>query len=417
MELTAPDPHREFDVAIVGAGHGGAQAAVALRQGGFAGGVGLISADPNLPYERPPLSKDYLAGEKAFERLLFRPAAFWSERSIDLLLGERVVSVDPAARRLVTAGGRKIGYGKLIWAAGGTTRRLSCAGQDLAGVHSLRSRADADALLAELPNVRRVAVVGGGYIGLEAAAVLVKAGKSVTVLEAQDRVLARVAAEPLSRFLEERHRQHGVAVRLGVQVDAIVGEQRVSGVRLRDGTIIPCEMVLVGIGIEPEIAVIAAAGATADNGLLVDDRCRTSLSDIYAIGDCALHPNRFSNVGPVRLESVQNASDQATVVAKSILGQDAVYQAMPWFWSNQYDLKLQTVGLAAGHDEVVVRGDPATGSFALIYLLDGRVIALDCVNSTRDFVQGRKLIDAGTRPDKRALASPDQRLADLAAAP
>ena len=415
--MTRSKPRESFDVAIVGGGHGGSQAAIALRQGGFEGTIGLISEDPNLPYERPPLSKEYLSGDKEFERLLFRPADFWSERSIDLLLNERVISLNAASRTLVTDADREVAYGKLVWAAGGTTRRLGCMGHDLAGVHSLRSRADADALLAELPHIRTAVIIGAGYIGLEAAAGLVKAGKSVIVLEAQDRVLARVSAEPLSRFLEDEHRRRGVDIRLGVQVDCILGDTAVSGVRLHDGSVVACEMVLVGIGILPAIDILASAGAEVGNGVVVDERCLTSLPDVYAIGDCALHPNRFSNVGPVRLESVQNASDQASVVAKSILGQDVTYQAMPWFWSNQYDLKLQTVGLAAGHDDVVVRGDPATRSFATIYLREGRVIALDCVNSTKDFVQGRKLIESRAKVDKRDLTSPERRLADLALGP
>ena len=404
---------RQFVVAIVGAGHGGANAAIALRQVGFKGPIRLISADPNLPYERPPLSKEYLLGEKDSERLLIRPASFWTERGIELLLGEQVKAVDAAAHRLTTTSANTIEYGQLIWAAGGETRRLSCSGHDLVGVHSLRSRSDADAFLAELAHVTTAVIVGAGYIGLEAAAALIKHGKSVIVLEDQDRVLARVAAEPLSRFVEAEHRHRGVEVRLGTQVDCIIGDERVTGVRLAGGEVIGCELVLVGIGIDPAIGPLREAGAEVGNGIVVDAQCRTSLPDVFAIGDCALHPSRFSSAGPVRLESVQNAADQASVVAKAIMGSDAVYDAMPWFWSNQYDLKLQTVGLAAGHDEVVVRGEPATRSFSVIYLRHGRVIALDCVNETKDYVQGRKLILSKTQVKAEDLASADNRLADM----
>lgn len=408
------DGFQHFDVTVIGAGHGGSQVAIALRQAGFAGSIGLISDDPNLPYERPPLSKEYLSGEKPFERLMFRPADFWNERSIKLFLGERVTAVDAQAKQVTTAKGAQISYGRLVWAAGGSTRRLTCSGHDFAGVHSLRSRADTDALLAEMPKVKTAVIIGAGYIGLEAAAALIKAGKSVIILEAQDRVLARVAAEPLSRFIEDEHRHRGVDIRLGVQVDRIVGDQRVGGVRLHDGTLIRCDLVLVGIGITPSMEILGEAGAAVANGVIVDERCRTSLADVYAIGDCAQHPNRYSHAGPVRLESVQNATDQATVVAKSILGQDVIYHSMPWFWSNQYDLKLQTVGLGAGHDDVVIRGDPSTRSFSVIYLRESRVIALDCVNATKDFVQGRKLIESRARIDTRDLMNSENRLADLA---
>ena len=252
---------RQFVVAIVGAGHGGANAAIALRQVGFQGRIRLISADPNLPYERPPLSKEYLLGEKDSERLLIRPASFWTERGIELLLGEQVKAVDAAAHRLTTTSADTIEYGQLVWAAGGETRRLSCSGHDLAGVHSLRSRSDADAFLAELAQVTTAVIVGAGFIGLEAAAALIKHGKSVIVLEAQDRVLARVAAEPLSRFVEAEHRQRGVEVRLGTQVDCILGDERVIGVRLAGGEVIGCELVLVGIGIDPAIGPLREAGA------------------------------------------------------------------------------------------------------------------------------------------------------------
>jgi 3-phenylpropionate/trans-cinnamate dioxygenase ferredoxin reductase subunit len=394
-----------FDMLIVGAGHGGAQAAIALRQRKFDGSIAIVGEEPELPYERPPLSKEYLAGDKPFERLLVRPAAFWEERAVVMRTGQRVVAVDPAARTVTCEDGATIGYGTLIWAAGGHARRLSCTGHNLAGVHSVRSRADVDRLIAELPDTRRVVVIGGGYIGLEAAAVLSKLGKQVTVLEAQDRVLARVAGEPLSRFYEAEHRAHGVAVRLGASVaciEEVAGHA--TGVRLADGEVLPAEMVIVGIGIVPAVEPLLAAGARGGNGVAVDAHCRTSLPHVYAIGDCALHANPFADRLPIRLESVQNAHDMAATAVRAILGEPAPYHAVPWFWSNQYDLKLQTVGLSAGHDAVVIRGDPATRSFALVYLREGRVVALDCVNATRDYVQGRALVAAGAMVDPAALA-------------
>ncbi|WP_066798633.1 NAD(P)/FAD-dependent oxidoreductase [Sphingomonas soli] len=404
-----------FDVLIVGAGHSGAQATIALRQNKFEGSVAMIGDEPELPYERPPLSKEYLSGDKPFERLLIRPATFWEERDVTMLGGRTIVAVDPGAHMVRTADGETFSYGTLIWATGGKPRRIACDGHDLRGIHTVRTRADVDAMMRELADVREVTVIGGGYIGLEAAAVLAKLGKQVTVLEALDRVLARVAGEPLSRFFEAEHRAHGVTVRTGVQVEAIEGDGSVSGVRLASGENVPAQMVIVGIGIIPSVEPLLAAGAEGGNGVLIDGQCRTSLPDIYAIGDCALHANAHAGDRMIRLESVQNANDQATTAAKTICGIEASYDAVPWFWSNQYDLKLQTVGISAGHDQCVVRGDPATRSFSVIYLAQGRVIALDCVNSVKDYVQGRKLVVEGLAIDPAALADATVPLKELSA--
>lgn len=394
------------DVVIVGAGHAGAQAASLLRQQGFAGSLALVGDEHDLPYERPPLSKEYLSGEKSFDQLLLRPASFWTEKHIDLRLAQRVVRVDAQAHRLSLDSGAQLEYGQLIWAAGGAARRLSCLGHDLRGVHSVRNRADVDRLIDELPATRRVLVIGGGYIGLEAAAVLSKLGKSVTVLEAQERVLARVAGETLSRFYEAEHRANGVDIRLNVVVDHLVGHAgQVVGVALANGGVLEADMVIVGIGIVPAIAPLLEAGLTDSNGVLVDEFCRTSLADVFAIGDCAAHLNRYCAAQlPIRLESVQNANDQARVVARFIAGQAEAYDAVPWFWSDQYDLKLQTVGLSLGYDQTVLRGDPANRSFSVVYLRQGRVLALDCVNLVRDYVQGKALVKAGFCPDLAALA-------------
>jgi 3-phenylpropionate/trans-cinnamate dioxygenase ferredoxin reductase subunit len=394
------------DLVIVGTGHGGAQAAIALRQNGFAGSILMLSRDAEPPYERPPLSKEYLAGEKPFERMLIRPEAFWAGKAIDLRLGSAVTRVDPAAKELTIAGGNTVGYGTLIWAAGGDPRRLSCPGAELGGIHAVRDKADVDRLKAELEaGAKSVVVVGGGYIGLEAAAGLTKLGCTVTLLESLDRVLSRVAGEDLSRFYEDEHRRHGVDLRLSAQVEAIEGDgDRVTGVTLAGGETLDCDMMVVGIGIVPAVGPLIAAGAAGANGVEVDPYCRTSLPDIYAIGDCAAHANPYAGGAVIRLESVQNATDMATCAAKAICGDAQPYSALPWFWSNQYDLRLQTVGLSLGHDATVLRGDPAERSFSLIYLKEGRVIALDCVNRTRDYAQGRRLIEA------RAAISPEQLL-------
>jgi len=403
-----------YDVLIVGGGHAGAQTAIALRQNGFEGSVAIVGDEPDLPYERPPLSKDYLSGDKSFERIMIRPAAFWSERGIDMRLGTRVISVDAEGHAVSTEQGDRIGYRHLVWATGGQPRRLSCAGHDLVGVHAVRTRADTDRLMGELARVKDVVVIGGGYIGLEAASALTKHGKRIVLLEALDRVLARVAGEPLSRFYEAEHRRHGVDIRLGVAVDCIEGEDGVvAAVRHADGERIACDMVIVGIGIIPAVQPLLDAGASGGNGVAVDEHCRTSLPDIFAIGDCALHANRFADGAAIRLESVQNANDQATLVARQITGTDGSYDAVPWFWSNQYDLKLQTVGLSIGHDTAVVRGDPAERSFSVIYLKGGRVVALDCVNATRDYVQGRKLVTGALSIDPTDLSDPTRTLKQL----
>lgn len=404
------------DVIIVGAGHGGAQAAIALRQNGFEGSILMIGREPDLPYERPPLSKEYLAREKDFERLLIRPAEFWAEQRIELALSREVVAIDPVAKALTLLDGERVGYGSLIWAAGGDPRRLSCEGADLKGVHAVRTRADADGLMVELAaGARRAVVIGGGYIGLEAAAVLSKHGCSVVLLEALPRVLARVAGEHLSRFYRRKHSAHGVDVRTDVSVSCIEGyEGKATGVRLSDDSIVPADLVIVGIGIACCVGPLLAAGAAGDNGVTVDAYCRTNLADVYAIGDCAAHPNPFADGAVIRLESVQNASDMANAVARTIFGTPTPYEATPWFWSNQYDLRLQTVGLSAGHDQAVLRAEhPDSDSFSIVYLRAGKVVALDCVNRVKDYVQGRKLVEQQAVVVPERLADPNVPLRDL----
>ncbi|MEH6758671.1 MAG: FAD-dependent oxidoreductase [Parasphingorhabdus sp.] len=407
--------NKHYDILIVGAGHAGAQAAIALRQQKFEGTIALMGNEKYPPYERPPLSKEYLAGEKPFERIMLRPESFWGEREIDLLTGCRVAKVDPIGKKVTLSSDEEVGFGKLIWATGGSPRMLNCAGSQARNIHGVRSRADVDKMIAALPTTENVVVIGGGYIGLEAAAVLTKLGKKVTVIETLDRVLSRVAGETLSRFFEEEHRQHGVTIELESMVEEFEtnDEGMATGVKLADGRVFPAEMFIVGIGIIPETGPLVAAGAAAGNGVDVDQHCRTSLEDIYAIGDCAAHSNRFADGAHIRLESVQNANDQAKVAALDIMGEDCEYNAIPWFWSNQYDLKLQTVGLSTGHDEYVVRGEPSSRKFSIIYLKDGKVIALDCVNATKDYVQGRKIVEAGLSLDRTQLADTEIPLKEI----
>jgi 3-phenylpropionate/trans-cinnamate dioxygenase ferredoxin reductase component len=403
-----------FDVLIVGAGHGGAQAATALRSAGFVGSIGIVGDEPELPYDRPPLSKDYMSGDKPFERILLRPESYWAEKGVSFVRGQRVAAVSPDNHELELADGTKLSYGQLVWAAGGDPRKLSCPGAELHGVHCVRNRADVDAIIAKLPTVEKVVVIGGGYIGLEAAAVLSKFGKQVILLEALPRVLARVAGEELSRFFEAEHRARGIDVRIEAVVMALAGEDHVSEVILDSGETLSADMVIVGIGIIPSVQPLLDAGADGGNGVTVDAQCRTSLANIFAVGDCAAHANDYAQGNVIRLESVQNANDMATVAAKTICGQQAAYKATPWFWSNQYDLKLQTVGLSTGHDQAVLRGDPATRSFSIVYLKRGKVIALDCVNNVRDYSQGRRLVELGVRVNSATIADANRPLKEWA---
>ncbi len=394
------------DILIVGTGHAGAQAAIALRQNGHEDSIVMLGRESEPPYERPPLSKEYLAGDKPFDRLYIRPPQFWADKNVDLRLGNPVVEIDWMGKTVTLGDDSKVSYRKLIWATGGDPRRLDCPGADLSGVHTVRGRSDVDRMMSELATgPKRAVVIGGGYIGLEAAAVLRKLGNEVTLLEALPRVLARVAGGELSEFYQNEHRGQGVDLRLEVAVESIVGANgSVTGVKLADGEEIAADMVVVGIGIVPSVGPLIMAGAAGANGVDVDQFCRTTLEDIYAIGDCAAHANDFADGAVIRVESVQNANDMATTAAKSIMGDKQPYHAFPWFWSNQYDLKLQTAGLSLDYDSTVLRGDPADRKFSVIYLKEGRVIALDCVNNVKDYVQGRKLVEARIAPDVEALA-------------
>ncbi|WOI52152.1 NAD(P)/FAD-dependent oxidoreductase [Parvularcula sp. LCG005] len=404
-----------FDVIIVGAGHAGAQAAAVLRQAKFTGSIALVGDEPEYPYHRPPLSKEYMAGEKTFDRILLKATQYWTDQNIELLRDTQIVAIDPAQQRVVTARGKDIGYGSLVWAAGGTPRRLSCPGASLGGVTTIRARADIDRIMNRLEHIDNVVVIGGGYIGLEAAAVLRKMGRAVTVVEAQSRVLSRVAGPMIADYMTARHRSAGCDFRLATGVQQLIGEQgQVEAVQLANGEQLPADLVVVGIGIEPNVAPLLAIGAEGGNGVLVDDQCRTTLDNIYAIGDCALHVNRYADNATIRLESVQNANDMAAVAAKTIAGLAAEYNSVPWFWSNQFDIRLQTMGLSSGFDEELVRGDPSTDSFSVFYRRNGRLTACDSVNAPADYVQSKMLIMRGGQVDAAALTDPGVMLKDLA---
>jgi 3-phenylpropionate/trans-cinnamate dioxygenase ferredoxin reductase component len=403
-------------VVIVGAGHAGGNAAALLRQYGFEGRVVLVGAEPVPPYHRPPLSKAYLKGEADVERLWLKPRAFYDDNRIELALGAAAQTLDRAGKTLTLADGSALAYDKLILATGSVPRALTIPGHDLHGVVALRSLADADVLRERVQPGERLVVIGAGYIGLEAAAAARQLGHEVTVLEAAPRVLGRVTGEAVSAFYTNEHRAQGVDLRLDARIEALVGEGgKLTGVRLASGEVVPATLALVGIGIVPNVTLAQQAGLACENGVQVDDDARTADPDIYAIGDCASRPlSHYGRTG--RLESVHNAVEQAKLAAASIVGKPRPACDAPWFWSDQYDLKLQTVGLLEGYDETVVRGDPGARRFAVYYLKNRVLLAVDAVNSMPDFLCGKKLVGTGKTLDVDALRDPATEIGKFAAA-
>jgi len=370
-----------------------------LRNGGFDGRITLIGAEPCPPYQRPPLSKGYLLGDMTLERLFLRPEAFYADQGIALKTDCRVTAIDPEARVLSTTEG-EVAYDELVLATGSLPRRLPAAiGGDLVGVFTVRDLADVDAMAPRFSKGAKVLIVGGGYIGLEAAAVAAKLGLEVTLVEMADRILQRVAAPETSDYFRALHEGHGVTLREGVGLERLLGEGHVTGARLSDGTEIAADFVITGVGIEPDIALAKAAGIEIDNGIKVDAQGRTSVPGIWAAGDCTSFPYRG---GRIRLESVPNAIDQAEVVAENILGAGKEYIAKPWFWSDQYDVKLQIAGLNAGYDRVVTRLGEGSASFW--YYLGETLLAVDAANDPRGYMVGKRLIEAGKSPDPALVA-------------
>ncbi len=398
---------------IVGGGQAAAQAVQSLRQQNFAGAITLVGEEPHPPYQRPPLSKKYLVGELARERLFLRPASFYADKAVALELGRRVEALEVGARRVRLDDGRTLAYDRLLLATGSRVRRLDVPGTALRGVHYLRTLADADAIVASLEPGARVLLVGAGYIGLEVAAVVRSRGHEVTVLEAADRVMPRTASPEVAAFYDACHRAAGVVLHYGAAVAAFRGAASVTAAETTDGRSFPCDAVVIGIGIVPNVELAAAAGLPCNNGIVVDEFARTADESVVAAGDCTNHPQPLLG-RRVRLESVPNAVHQAKVAAATLLGTPTAYSEVPWFWSDQYDLKLQIVGLSQGHDEVVLRGEPATRSFAAFYLESGRLLAVDAVNSPREFAAGKKLVATRARIPREVLENPSVDLATLA---
>ncbi|HJR69581.1 MAG TPA: FAD-dependent oxidoreductase [Gammaproteobacteria bacterium] len=395
---------------IVGGGQAAAQAVQSLRQQNYPGAITLVGEEPHPPYQRPPLSKKYLAGELARERLFLRPASFYADKGVTLELGRRVEELELGARRVRLDDGRTLGFDRLLLTTGSRVRRLNVPGAALGGVHYLRTLADADAVVASLAPGARALLVGAGYIGLEVAAVVRGRGHEVTVLEAADRVMSRTAGPEISAFYDACHRAAGVVLHYGAAVAAFRGASSVTAVETTDGRAFPCDVVIAGVGIVPNVELAAAAGLPCDNGIVVDEFARTADERVVAAGDCTNHPQPLLG-RRVRLESVPNAVHQGKVAAGTLAGAPTAYSEVPWFWSDQYDLKLQIVGLSSGYDEVVLRGDPAKRSFAAFYLEGGRLLAVDAVNSPREFAAGKKLVASRARVPREVLADPT---ADLA---
>ncbi len=396
-------------VVVIGAGQAGSSLVTKLRNTGFDGKITLIGEEAAPPYQRPPLSKAYLLGDMELERLYLRPESFYADNDIALKLGASVDAIDPATKT-ITTGAETIAYDELVLTTGSSPRRLPAAiGGDLDGVYTVRTLEDANGMEPEFKEGARVLIIGGGYIGLEAAAVAANKGLKVRLVEMADRILQRVASPETSQYFRGLHGSHGVDIREGVGLDRLVGEGRVSGAKLTDGSELDVDFVIVGVGIVPGSGLAEAAGLEIDNGIKTDSSGRTSDPHIWSAGDCASFPYKQ---GRIRLESVGNAIDQAELVAQNIMGADKDYVAKPWFWSDQYDCKLQIAGLSTGYDNVVTRkGDGASVSFW--YYKGNDLLALDAMNDPRAYMVGKRLIEAGKSPDPVAIADPETELKTL----
>ena len=397
-------------VIIVGGGHAAGQVSASLRQEGFEGAITIIGEEPHPPYQRPPLSKAYLAGEQGIEKVYLRPEKFYADKDIELLKGIKVDAIDVKAKSVTSSDGETRSWDHLVLATGTRPRKLSIEGSDLGGIHYLRSIIDVDGIRAELKPDTKLVIVGGGYIGLEVAAVAIEAGASVKVLEMEERILQRVTTEQMSAFYHQLHTSKGIDIRVNTGVTGFTGKNgRVEQVQCGEQTI-DADLVIVGIGVIPNSELASQAGIDCDNGVVVDGHCKTSAANVYAIGDCSNHPNPLLE-RRLRLESVPNAMEQARVTASNICGKDKIYSSMPWFWSDQYDLKLQMLGFSADGDEAVLRGDMGENKFAVFYLKAGAIVAVDAVNSPREFMAAKQLV--GKSIDQATLADTSIEMKDL----
>jgi 3-phenylpropionate/trans-cinnamate dioxygenase ferredoxin reductase subunit len=398
-------------IVIIGGGQAGAQAVDTLRRQGYADRLVLIGAEAELPYQRPPLSKKFLSGELAEERLWFRHRAFYEEHRVELVLGRAAARLDPATRSIVLQDQSVWRYDRLLLCLGASPRRLTCAGAELAGVHYLRDLGDASALRAEMRPGARVVIVGGGYIGLETAATCAKLGCSVKVLEMAERIMNRVVAPAVSSFFAAEHRRHGIEIIPNARVAALAGQDRLAEVICADGTVHSADFVVVGVGAVATTDLARIAGLACDNGIIVDEFCRTSDSAIYAAGDCTNHPSPHYG-RRMRLESVDNAFEQAKTAAQNMLGGSVVHDRIPWFWSDQFDHKLLIVGLSQGADRTVVRGDPVGRSFSVCHFSGRELLAVEAINHSKDYMAARKLIADRVSLDPDRVQDPSVALKD-----
>lgn len=388
---------------IVGGGQAAGQNVASLRQAGYEGEIVLIGDESHPPYQRPPLSKQYLSGEHGVERVHLRPPTFYQDKNIDLKLGVTVTDIDTQSHQVKCSSGENIEYEKLLIATGSRPRILNAPGSELPGIFYLRTIDDVDRIREAMGSARSVCIVGGGYIGLEVASVAITSGLNVTVLEMEDRILQRVTTPDMSNFYHELHSAHGVNILTNTAVQGYSGDGKVEQVLCGEQRI-EADLVIIGIGIIPNVELADAAGIHCENGIVVDDHCQTSEADIFAAGDCSNHPNPILQ-RRLRLESVPNAMEQARVAAANMLGGDATYSSIPWFWSDQYDLKLQMVGFSSDGDAQIVRGDKSANQFAVFYLKDGAVVAVDAVNSPREFMVCKQLY--GQTVDQAQLQDPN----------
>ncbi len=394
---------------IIGCGQAGGQAAASLRQEKYEGSITIIGAEPYIPYQRPPLSKQYLSGEQEKEKLSLRQESFYSDKDIELILGSEASSINAAHKEVALTGGDSLSYDKLLIATGGRPRKLEIDGHELDGIHYLRTIDDVDSIREQMEKNQRMVIIGGGYIGLEVASVAIRKGLSVSVLEMEDRILERVTTKEMSSFYNQLHSDQGVQIHTSTQVTAFRGNHNVQSVICGDKEI-QTDIVVVGIGILPNVEIAESALLDINNGIVVDEHCRTSHEDIFAAGDCTNHPNPLLG-RRLRLESVPNAMEQGRVAASNMLGGSKVYSAMPWFWSDQYEHKLQMVGFSKESEHSVIRGDMASKCFTIFYLKDNRVVAADSVNNPKEFMASKQLV--GKIIPVESLSDPDIELKTL----
>lgn len=402
-------------IVIAGAGHAAGQAAASLRQKGYEGRIIMIGGEAWVPYQRPPLSKKFLVGELETKQLYFKPENFYPDKEIELRLSTQVETVDRATGSVTLDNGKTLEYDKLIMCIGGRVRKLVIPGNDLSGIHYLRTINDVLAIQKDFQAGAKLVIVGAGYVGLEVAAVAVQLGLDVTVLETEDRAMGRVIGPEVSKFFQQRHHEAGVRIEFGRMVQEFRGDSSITEVVCGDGYKVPADLCIVGIGLLPNTEIAEDAGLECDDGIMVDEYCQTSDPDILAAGDCTRHPSSLYG-RQFRLECVQNAIEQGKTAAATICGERTPYNQAPWFWSDQYDIKLQIVGVSLGYDKLVIRGDMADNSFAAFYLRDSRLLAVDAINSPREFMLGKKLVTAKASFDIAELADEGKDFKELATA-